>query len=149
MIKRIMIAAVAIVAIALPASAAQASGKNCPDKSCNATQPSPLFFGEVKAGTHPVKQVTLTNHTGRNQYIRQFILAGAGGGKFSLSGWLSHTCHVGMNLRDGQSCTLQVRVVTSFPSWWETNLQINYGPRIQARAKRGIWNGVIFAHVVP
>jgi hypothetical protein len=148
LIKRIIIAAAALVAIALPATAARASG-GCPDNSCNATQPSPLYFGEVVAGTHPVKQITLTNHTDRNQYIRKFILAGAGGGKFTLSGWPMHTCHLGMNLRRGESCTLQVRVLTTFPAWWETNLQINAGPRIMSRPKRVVWNGVIFAHVVP
>lgn len=138
MIRTILIAATTL--IALPATA-QALPKD------NAIQPSPAYFGKVVAGTHPTKTLTVTNHTGRNQYIRKFILAGAGGGKFSLT-FHNQTCHVGLNLRQDESCTVGVRVVTVMPEYWETNLQINYGPRLLARAKRGQWNGVVFANVV-
>jgi hypothetical protein len=137
--KTFTIAAVAAL-LAVPATA-QAAPKD------NAIQPSPAYFGKVEAGTHPTKTLTVTNRTSRNQYIRKFILAGAGGGKFTLT-WRHATCRLGMNLQPKQSCTVVVRVVTTMPEYWETNLQINYGPRLLARPKRGQWNGFIFANVV-
>lgn len=126
--------------LALPA-AAQALPKD------NAIQPSPAYFGKVVAGTHPTKTLTVHNPTSRNQYLRKFILAGAGGGKFTLT-WKHATCRLGMNLKADASCTVVVRVLATMPEYWETNLQINYGPRLLARPKRGQWNAFIFANVV-
>jgi hypothetical protein len=137
--KTITIATI-VAALATPV-VAQAAPKD------NAIQPSPAYFGKVAAGTHPTKTLTLTNHTKRNQYIRKFILAGAGGGKFSLT-WRAATCRVGLNLQPGGHCTIVVRVATSFPEYWETNLQVNYGPRLLSRPKRGQWNAFVFANVV-
>lgn len=134
----ITLAAVALLAAPATASAAPKD---------NAIQPSPAYFGKVVAGTHPTKTLTLTNHTKRNQYIRKFILAGAGGGKFSLT-WRTATCRVGLNLQPGGHCTIVVRVTTTMPEYWETNLQVNYGPRLLARPKRGQWNAFVFANVV-
>lgn len=115
----------------------------------NGIQPSPLYFHEVQAGTHPHAQVTVTNRTGRNQYIRAIGLSGAGGEKFTYS----HVndpgaCQVGLNLQDGDSCTLTVRVAASLPEWYESHMLVNYGPRIHARPLRGNWNGAVYAHVV-
>ena len=115
----------------------------------NGIQPSPLHFGQVVAGTHPHKVVTVTNHTGRNQYIRAIGLSGAGGEKFTYSQVNAPgTCHVGLNLRDGDSCILTVRVAASLPEWYESHMLLNYGPRIHARPLRGNWNGAVYAHVV-
>jgi hypothetical protein len=139
---RSMLTLGALVALLAAPAAAQAQPAD------NAIQPSPVFFGEVKAGDHPKKLLTLTNHTGRKQTLRKFILEGAGGGKFGLGVGDGATCRRWMNLKNGRSCTFYVRVVTDFPDWWETNIQINYGPRIMGLPKRGQWNAIVFAHVV-
>jgi len=139
MTRTILIAAAALLATA---GTAHATPKD------NAIQPSPAYFGKVTAGTHPTKTLTVTNHTGRSQHIRRFILAGAGGGKFTLT-WRRATCRVDTLLPSGASCTVVVRVATEKPEYWETNLQINYGRSTQFRhGQRGQWNAFVFANVV-
>lgn len=145
MIRPLTIAA-ALLAAAITAPTATANG--CPDNTCNAIQPSPVYFGQVKAGDYPTKLLTLTNHTGRKQRIRRFILAGAGGGRFTLT-WKRATCRIDMRLLQGESCTLVVRVTTERVDYQETNLQVNYGRSTAFRhGQRGQWNAVVFARVV-
>ena len=139
---RTITALVVAVGLMVAAPATMASSQD------NAIQPSPAYFGKVVAGTHPVKLLRVTNRTGRQERIRKFILAGAGGGKFSLT-WKTATCRVNMLLKNKESCTVAVRVVTNVPEFWETNLQINYGRSTHYRhGRRGQWNGFVFANVV-
>ena len=126
--------------LALPA-AAQAAPTD------NAIQPSPAYFGKVVSGTHPTMLLTVKNVTQRNQYLRSYSLAGAGGRKFTFGG-KDRTCLVLTNLKPGESCQLRVRVATTKPEFWQTTLQIMYGPRLLGRKARGQFNSAIFAHVV-
>lgn len=139
--KRIttMLAAV-MVAAAVAAPAAVAS-------PANALQPANVYFGKVVAGNHPTQAITVKNVTSRNQYIRRFDLAGAGGGKFTLT-WGAATCYAGLNLKRGDTCTIVVRVKTERPEFWQTTVSVYYGPRIMARPARGQFNGSVYAHVV-
>ena len=137
MIRTLIISALALLAFT---GAAQGSANN-------ALQPANVYFGEVVSGTHPTATITVTNHTGRNQYIRGFLLAGSGGNKFSNT-WRHATCYAGLNLLNGESCTLVVRVVTERPEFWQSVQEVVYGPRILGRAPRGQWNGAVYAHVV-
>lgn len=139
-LTRITLAAGALLAIAAPA--AQALPKD------NAIQPSPIYFGVVKSGTHPTKTATVTNHTGHAQRIRKFILAGAGGGRFTLTSKRA-TCRLNLRLANGDSCTVVIRVATERVEFQETNLQINYGRSLRyPHGQRGQWNAFVFAHVV-
>lgn len=124
-----------------------AFGGTAQASAANALQPANVYFGTVQAGDHPTATITVTNHTGRNQFIRGFMLAGSGGNKFSNT-WASATCYTGLNLRNGESCTLVVRVVTDHPEFWQSVQEVIYGPRLAGRAPRGQWNGGVYAHVV-
>lgn len=140
MTRTSLIVAAVVAAIAAGAPAANAS-------PANALQPANVYFGKVQSGNHPTAAVTLKNVTGRNQYIRRFDLAGAGGGKFTLT-WGAATCYAGLNLKPGDTCTVVVRVKTTRPEYWQTTLSVYYGPRIHARPARGQFNGSVYAHVV-
>ena len=141
MIRGILIACATVgITFGSAVGAAQASAQN-------ALQPANVYFGQVVSGDHPTRSILVTNHTGRNQYIRGFILAGSGGNKFSNT-WTTATCRVGMNLRNNESCTLTVRVVTTRVEFWQSVQSVVYGPRLLGRAPRGQWNGGVYANVV-
>lgn len=136
--KKLLI--IPLLGAALIPSAAQANPNT-------ALQPANVYFGKVQSGQHPTAIITLRNPTSRNQYIRRFSLAGAGGNKFRLT-WGGVTCHTMLNLLPGDSCTLRVRVATERPEFWQTTLMVVYGPRIMARPARGQFNGSVYAHVI-
>jgi hypothetical protein len=140
--RNLLYAATIVAGAAVIAAPASAAPKD------NAIQPSPVYFGQVQAGTHPHKDLVLKNVTGRRQVLRRFDLAGAGGRKFTLT-WRHATCRVGTVLEAGQTCTLRVRVATERPEFWQTTLSVYYGrPPHFKRGTRGQFNTAVFAHVV-
>jgi len=116
----------------------------------NTLQPSNVYFGRVKSGTHPERVVTVANHTGSPQVIRRFLIAGAGGMKFTLvarKGATVATCHLGTLLADHASCTIIVRVKTATPEFWQSVIDVFYASSSTARVA-GQWNGGVYADVI-
>lgn len=137
----ITIVGAAAFAALLTAGPAQAS-------PANALQPANVYFGKVVSGTHPTRTITLRNPTGRQQIIRRFDLAGAGGRKFTLT-WAHATCYAGLKLAAGDTCTLVVRVKTTRPEFWQTTLSVYYGRSLAFKhGTRGQFNGSVYARVV-
>lgn len=140
--KLITLTAIAAAAIAGTTGAAEAASTD------NAIQPSPVYFGAVKSGTHPTKTLTVKNVTGHKQYLRRFDLAGAGGGKFTLT-WRTATCYAGRALLPGKTCSLVVRVKTERVEFWQTTLSVYFGRPLHFKhGTRGQFNTAVFAHVV-
>lgn len=139
--KKLVIAT--LVATLVAPTAAQANPRNT-------LQPANVYFGQVKAGTHPERVIRVANHTGSAQAIHRFLIAGSGGAKFTLvahDGARTATCHVGTILVDGASCTIIVRVKTATPEYWQSVIMVTYGATATS-AWAGQWNGAVYAHVV-
>lgn len=118
----------------------------------NTLQPSNVYFGRVHAGQHPERVVTVANHTGSPKVITRFLIAGSGGGKFTLvrSGLgTTATCRLGMRLRSRATCTIIVRVKTTVPEFWQAVIDVFYrAPLGSVMGSRGVWNGAVYADVV-
>lgn len=143
MIRRALIILITLGAMLVAAAAAHANPRNT-------LQPSNVYFGRVKSGTHPERVVTVANHTGSPQVIRRFLIAGAGGMKFTLvarKGSTVATCHIGTLLADHASCTIIVRVKTTTPEFWQSVIDVFYASSPTAPVA-GQWNGGVYADVV-
>lgn len=131
--KYLIVAMAALLVIAPTASASPS----------NAMQPANVYFGQVKSGQHPERVVTVRNPTGSSVTITRFLIAGAGGKKFTLvgsDGTTQASCHVGTTLRPGGSCTIIERVKTTAPEYWQAVVSVWYAG--------GQFNGGVYAHVV-
>jgi len=143
MIRKVLIILIILGAMLAAATAAHANPRNT-------LQPSNVYFGRVKSGTHPERVVTVANHTGSPQVIRRFLIAGAGGMKFTLvarKGSTVATCRVGTLLADHASCTIIVRVKTATPEFWQSVIDVFYASSSTARVA-GQWNGGVYADVI-
>ena len=132
---------VTIIASLCVAAVAQANPNN-------ALTPSNVYFGKVVSGQHPTKLVTVRNPTGEQVFIKKFLIAGAGGQKFTLVGTDSKghrsTCHVGNTIPAGGSCTIIERVKTTKPEYWQAVVSVWYS----ADSGSGQFNGAVYADVV-
>lgn len=123
----------------------------------NTLQPANVYFGHVPRGDHPSRVVTVANHTGISERITRFLVSGAGGEKFTLvrhKGSYTSTCRLGMILRNGDTCTIIVRVKTTRPEYWQSVIDVFYDPVSSLSSASasvpvgGVWNGAVYADVV-
>lgn len=142
--KHLILAAALLLAIPATASA----------NARNTLQPSNVYFGRVVSGEHPSRVVTVANHTGSAKVITRFLIAGAGGQKFTLvrhKGSYTSTCRLGMKLRNRASCTIIVHVKTTVPEFWQAVIDVFYRAPLSSGAIRGgsgVWNGSVYADVI-
>jgi len=137
---------VALIACLCVAAVAQANPNN-------GITPANVYFGKVVSGQHPTRMVTVRNPKsyGMSILFRRYTVAGSGGTKFTLVGHDSTgaeaTCHLGIILKPGASCTLVYRVKTTKPEWWQSVVDVWYSAT-NGGAILGQINGAVYAHVV-
>lgn len=139
---RRLLSTIAVAAAVIAAPAAQAN-------PANTLQPSNVYFGRVVAGQHPERVVTLRNPNAHTMVLRRFLIAGAGGQKFTLvgrKGSIGATCRIGLHLTAHTSCTLIYRVKTTKPEYWQAVVSVYYTWLGHSTLRQA--NGAVYAHVV-
>lgn len=124
--KKRDLAIVMVVAVAMLALTASAFAN-----AKNSLQPAHVYFGQVTAGQHPNRLVTMHNGTGAPETIKTIAIAGSGGYVFTLAAntaLLTQSglprCKPGLTLAPGARCAIDVRVHTSRGGWFRSVLRV-------------------------
>ncbi len=138
---RTLAVALAVLATLALAAVAGASTKN-------AIQPGKTYFRTVLSGHHPTRTLVLHNGTGTSQPLDEMDIRGGHGHAFNVAGGtcLRHPTDGAApvpiaRLAAGARCTIVVRVKTTVPGWWRSDLAVGHGTSSP-------WTAGLEAHVV-